>query len=457
MTREPSTTRRARRSPGAGPGRPTDAGRRRARRRRGSRYEVFGDGRRPTVLLMPTWSIVHSRFWKAQVGYLARHYRVVTFDGRGSGRSDRPGGAGGLHRRRSTPPTPSPCWTRPAPTGRAGRRCPAGRPGRCTSPRTTPTGCSASFAIGAVVRLRGHPAASATTYAWDEPHRDATEGWAKYNKHYWLDGGYDDFVEFFFGQMFTEPHSTKQIEDCVGWGARRSRRETLVATTAGAARAATARSARRSSRSAPRCAARCWSSTAPTTGSVRTPIGERLAELTGGALVLLDGAGHGPMARDPVLVEPADPRLRRAGPPARRTAATLGGAHRRRRRRALYLSSPIGLGHARRDLAIADGAAQAAPRPRGRLARPAPGHRGARGGRRAGPPGVGVPGQRVGAHRARGRRARPARVPGDPRDGRDPRQQLHGLRRGRRARSTTTWSSATRRGTSTTSCTRTRS
>src|SRR5213596_3227710 len=54
-------------------------------------YEVFGDGA-PTILLMPTWSIVHSRHWKMQVPYLARHYRVVTFDGRGNGRSDRPVG-----------------------------------------------------------------------------------------------------------------------------------------------------------------------------------------------------------------------------------------------------------------------------------------------------------------------------------------------------------------------------
>ncbi|MGH8957087.1 MAG: alpha/beta fold hydrolase, partial [Acidimicrobiia bacterium] len=44
----------------------------------------------PTILLMPTWSIVHSRHWKAQVPYLSRHFRVVTFDGRGNGRSDRP-------------------------------------------------------------------------------------------------------------------------------------------------------------------------------------------------------------------------------------------------------------------------------------------------------------------------------------------------------------------------------
>ena len=51
-------------------------------------YEVFGDGE-PTVLLLPTWTIVHSRFWKLQVPYLARHFRVVTFDRPGNGRSDR--------------------------------------------------------------------------------------------------------------------------------------------------------------------------------------------------------------------------------------------------------------------------------------------------------------------------------------------------------------------------------
>ena len=46
---------------------------------------------------------------------------------------------------------------------------------------------------------------------------DTDEGWAKYNRHYWL-RDYRGFVEFFFGECFTEPHSTKQIEDCIGWG-----------------------------------------------------------------------------------------------------------------------------------------------------------------------------------------------------------------------------------------------
>jgi pimeloyl-ACP methyl ester carboxylesterase len=61
-------------------------------------WERYGDGE-PTVLLAPTWEIVHSRSWKSQIPYLARHARVVTFDPRGNGRSDRPGDFDAYRRR----------------------------------------------------------------------------------------------------------------------------------------------------------------------------------------------------------------------------------------------------------------------------------------------------------------------------------------------------------------------
>jgi pimeloyl-ACP methyl ester carboxylesterase len=60
---------------------------------RGVHWERFGDGD-PTVLFVPAWAIVHSRIWKMQVPYFARHFRVVTFDPRGNGLSERPAGPG---------------------------------------------------------------------------------------------------------------------------------------------------------------------------------------------------------------------------------------------------------------------------------------------------------------------------------------------------------------------------
>jgi pimeloyl-ACP methyl ester carboxylesterase len=64
-----------------------------------------------------------------------------------------------------------------------------------------------------------------------EDELDDDEGWAKYNRHYWR-RDYLGFLEFFFGEMFCEPHSTKQIEDCVAW-AHEIAPSTLADTTAG--------------------------------------------------------------------------------------------------------------------------------------------------------------------------------------------------------------------------------
>src|ERR671914_54587 len=52
-------------------------------------WESYGAGEQ-TMLFLPAWTLVHSRVWKAQIPYFARHFRVICFDPRGNGRSDRP-------------------------------------------------------------------------------------------------------------------------------------------------------------------------------------------------------------------------------------------------------------------------------------------------------------------------------------------------------------------------------
>ena len=172
---------------------------------------------------------------------------------------------------------------------------------------------------------------------------DTDEGWAKYNRHYWL-RDYRGFLEFFFSKMFTEPHSTKPIEDCVGWGLETTP-ETLIATQLGEK---LDEEATRELAARVRCPVLViQGSDDAITGPDR---GIELAEATGGELVMLEGSGHGPHVRDPVKVN----LLLRdfVGAAAARRARWVRGKS--RRKRALYVSSPIGLGHARRDVAIAD-------------------------------------------------------------------------------------------------------
>jgi pimeloyl-ACP methyl ester carboxylesterase len=52
-------------------------------------WELHGAGS-PTVVLLSSNPISHSGLWKAQVHYLARHHRVLVYDGRGNGKSENP-------------------------------------------------------------------------------------------------------------------------------------------------------------------------------------------------------------------------------------------------------------------------------------------------------------------------------------------------------------------------------
>jgi len=296
-------------------------------------WEVHGSG--PiTVALLPSNPISHSRLWKGQVHYLARRHRVLLYDGRGNGRSEAP--------------DPSRCWL--------GRW----HADDCLAVLEA-TGTEQAVLVGLcgdgvwpslqIAAARPERVLGIVAIAPGVPHLAPRAGW-------WETAGdrveddvvradYRGFLEFFFGAMFPEPHSEKQIEDAVGYGLD-TRVEVLlmehsepVAETAEEVEAICRR--------------------------VRCPLlviqgeldncqgperGFALAEVTGARHVLLHDTGHVPNARHPVLVNrlieefvaglaPAPPRRRVWKPAASRP------------RRALLVSSPIGLGHAWRDVAIA--------------------------------------------------------------------------------------------------------
>jgi pimeloyl-ACP methyl ester carboxylesterase/predicted glycosyltransferase len=301
-------------------------------------YELFGAGE-PTVLLLPTWSIIHSRHWKMQVPYLARHCRVLTFDGRGNGRSDRPPepeayaesefAADALAVMDATQ-TPRAVIVGFSMGAHRGLLLAADHPERV----------QAAVFIGPNYPGGGQPVAERTVYSWEEE-LDTDEGWAKHNRHYWL-RDYQGYLEFFMSRMFTEPHSTKPAEDGVGWGLDTTGETLALTYLAPFMEPEEAREL---------------------AGRVRCPVlvihgeddahssvtrGIALAEHTGGRLVLLEGSFHAPHVRDPVRVNLLLRDFIKPAPPPRRWVRGKS-----RRKRALYISSPIGLGHAQRDVAIA--------------------------------------------------------------------------------------------------------
>jgi pimeloyl-ACP methyl ester carboxylesterase/predicted glycosyltransferase len=200
---------------------------------------------------------------------------------------------------------------------------------------------SAAFIASAAPLAPGHP--QRVTYSVDQP-LDTDRGWAKFNYPYWRKN-YADFLQFFFAQAANEPHSTKLIEDAVGWGLDTDA-ETLIAASAGpgiTAEEACALAKR----------VRCPVLVLHGDNDAISPRarGVALAEATGGTMVTLEGSGHLPHGRDPVKVNLLlHEFLGRVDPPR----STWRRAMTRKRKRALFVSSPIGLGHAQRDVAVAD-------------------------------------------------------------------------------------------------------
>jgi pimeloyl-ACP methyl ester carboxylesterase/predicted glycosyltransferase len=303
-------------------------------------WEVYGAGEQ-TILLMPTWSIIHSRHWKMQIPYLARHCRVLVFDGRGNGRSDRPAEPDSYREEEFVADALAVMET--TATERAVVvSLSRGAERSLLLAASHPDRVEKLVFIAPALPLPPVVSRSRAAVDFVEP-REEYVGWGKWNRNYWLQH-YEDFLEFFFSQCFSEPHSTKPHEDAVGWGLDTDA-ETLVATQL-ASRLQDEEGVRA-------LLDRVGCPVLVIHGredSVRPyESGARLAELAGGELVVLEGSGHLPHTRDPVKVN----LLLRdfIAPPPRPRSWVRGKS---RRKRALYVSSPIGLGHAQRDAAIAD-------------------------------------------------------------------------------------------------------
>ncbi len=310
-------------------------------------YEVYGDGPR-TIVFPPVDPIVHNRIWKGQIPYLSRYARVVSIDPRGNGRSERSTDPEMFRDERFMADTLAVMDAVGVDRAMLVSICSSSWWSLLTAARHPDRVLGVASLATYVPRLVP-PFPERAAFAFDVP-LDTDEGWAKDNKYYWQ-RDYRGYVEFFFDQLLPEAHSTKQWEDAVGWASEGDVECQLAAEDA------------------PQCvsdaaeveailrAITCPVLTIHGGADACQPLQRSLsvAELTGGRAVVLDGVGHLPQARYPVLVnrmlhdfldEVAPLPLAQRPTVRMRTTAT-------REPRALFLSSPIGLGHARRDLGIA--------------------------------------------------------------------------------------------------------
>jgi pimeloyl-ACP methyl ester carboxylesterase/predicted glycosyltransferase len=307
-------------------------------------FEVHGEGD-PTLLLIPPAPISHSRSWKGLIPYLAMHYRVVTMDGRGTGQSGRP----------TTPEAHSGAVNAADIVAvlDAADVEEAVLVAHCNANKWAVEVASThrQRVAGLVAIAPGVPFLGETQphYVealshWEEVPENP-QGWELANRHVWLTDTHT-WLDFFFDALLVEPHSTKQHEDMVGW-AMETTGEILVA--AQEAEPPTREQVEAMVRGV-RCPVLVIHGTEDLCQSVQR--GRVFVEMAGAHLVEIEGAGHLTPGREPVKVNLAIKEFvdRIEGVPMRSHTWTRGL---NRRKKALYISSPIGLGHARRDVAIA--------------------------------------------------------------------------------------------------------
>jgi pimeloyl-ACP methyl ester carboxylesterase len=296
-------------------------------------YEVY-DNEGPTILLAQSWQTAHSRLWKMQIPYLARHFRVVTYDPVGNGKSDRVHDASRYMLKELIADALAVLDTTKTDT--------------CVA-------AGLSFGGGLVTTMAAlHPdrfdgvIPIAASHQWGVPLEDDDgDAWERYGPEFWRDD-WRSFVEQFFAACTADPHSTKSFDDSVRWAMETDGEIISIASEGGPSYELEEIEAAIRSLDMPFLLIH---GTGDKIISHESSI--VLQKMIPGAeLLTIDGAGHIPIGRYPVKVNHAIKGFMDRVYGIERSDATWHVGH-ARPEKVLYISSPIGLGHARRDVAIA--------------------------------------------------------------------------------------------------------
>jgi pimeloyl-ACP methyl ester carboxylesterase len=258
-------------------------------------WQEFGSGVE-SVLLMPTWSIVHTDFWRHQVPVLAERYRVVTFDGLGNGASDRPTDPelyGDMLVARDAVGVLDDCGIERAAVAGVSQ----GGPWALALAALNPDRVTSAIFIAPNVPLApGHPVRTAAAARFEEA-LASHDGWARWNRRFWIEH-WEEFLRFFFEQCFTEPDSEAQIEHFLSMGLETTP-EVLLATFGVGDDDVTPELAAKFSEELT-----CPSLVIHGDDDAISPVarGTELARLAKSELHLLHGSGHEPQCRNPALV-----------------------------------------------------------------------------------------------------------------------------------------------------------
>lgn len=310
-------------------------------------YEVY-ENTGPTLILIPPSPITHSRIYKTQVPFLARHYRVVTLDGRGNGRSGRPTGTANHLRTENVADIKAVMDASETERAILIAHCHANW-WAVDFATAHPDRVDGLVAISPGVPYMGRPHQHWVDVAstWDD-HLDDPTGWELFNREV-IVSDLDRWLTFFFGSQLVEPYSTKQFEDVVAWGLGTTG-EILADSEEAQELDFLTREQVHSQMAALGKPVQVIHGDADVCQHVEK--GPGLAEATSGEVNVMAGSGHLVAGRDPVkvnnLIKDFVDETTGTKVKTRTWSRGLG-----RPKKALYISSPIGLGHARRDLAIA--------------------------------------------------------------------------------------------------------